>query len=197
MIIGLTGQIGAGKTEAAKVFRRLGAAVIDADRIGRQVVEASPALRRRLAREFGAEIFDRNGRLRRSRLAALAFADRRAGERLNALVHPPLLRELWRQVRAAARKHSWVVIDAALLLHWGMDREVDYVLVIHASRRLRLARLAARGIARADALARERAQLPFSEFRRRADRLILNGGDRHELAAKVTKLFHCLMGQTD
>ena len=77
-------------------------------------------------------------------------------------------------------------MDAALLLHWGMDREVDTTLVIHAGRELRLKRLTGRGIGRADAVARERAQLRYAEFQRRADRVIFNNGSVADLRRKLS-----------
>ena len=188
MLIGLTGQIGAGKTTVARMLAAMGAVVIDADRIGREVVERTPALLKRLAREFGSDILTPTGRLRRKRLAELAFASDERKAALNRLVHPYLLRELRRQVRAALRTADLVVIDAALLLHWGMDDEVDEIWVVHASLKDRLARLAERGISAKDALARQRAQLPFAEFRRRADRVLLNNTSTANLEAKVRRL---------
>lgn len=197
MLIGLTGQIGAGKTTAARILKQLGAVIVDADMIGREVVDNSAALRAGLARAFGRDILDGRGKVRRKRLAELAFASRTGRDRLNALVHPYLLRELRERVKAGLKKHKVVVIDAALLLHWGMDREVDFVLVIHAGLETRLARLAARGIGRRDALARARAQLPYREFNRRADRVILNNGTPEDLNRKITALFDQLVSQTD
>ncbi len=185
MVIGLTGQIGAGKTAAAKILAGFGATVIDADRIGHEVVDGSPALRKQLARAFGNQILDGNGRVRRKKLAAVAFADEAGKEKLNRLVHPHLLRELRKQVRRVVRSGRVAVIDAALLLYWNMDDEVDCVLVIHTSRRRRLARMAERGISAVDALAREKAQLRYEEFRRRADVLLLNNGSKEDLKRKL------------
>lgn len=196
MIIGLTGQIGSGKSTAAQVLKERGAVIVDADLIGREVVEESSALRSKLAKVFGPSILDRRGRLIRKRLAELAFASRTGRDRLNALVHPYLLKELRRRVKIAVRAHAMVVVDAALLLHWRMDREVDFVLVIHAGREIRLARLAARGIDRRDALARERAQLSYREFQRRADRVILNNGTKQDLIRKIESLLDKLPPQT-
>jgi dephospho-CoA kinase len=197
MIIGLTGQIGAGKSTAAKTMARLGASVIDADQIGREVVERSNALRRKLAQAFGPEIIDAHGQLRRKKLAALAFADKQAQATLNALVHPYLLKELRRQAGMLIRSECVVVIDAALLLNWGMDREVDVVLVIHALRAERLKRLKTKGISPEDALARERAQLPYREFQSRSNRVILNNGTIRDLDRKVTQWYRHLTVQTD
>jgi len=190
MVIGLTGQIGAGKSTAARILREHGALIVDADLIGRQVVDKSPVLRKKLARAFGPEILDRQGAVKRRKLASLAFADSSSRDKLNDLVHPFLLKELRRQVKAGARTHRVVVIDAALLLFWGMDSEVDLVLIIHTGRHRRLERMEQRGISREDTLAREKAQLPYSEFRRRADRLIMNTGNLEQLRRKLDRFWH-------
>lgn len=184
MVIGLTGQIGAGKSTAARILAELGATVIDADKIGHDVVARSASLRKQLASAFGRDIFAADGKLRRKRLAARAFASKDTRDRLNRLVHPHLLKELRRQV-ARARKKGPVVIDAALLLDWGMDRETDLVLVIHAGRETRFRRAEKRGFSSADIRARQRAQLLFREFRRRADRVILNNGSEADLRRKL------------
>lgn len=192
MLIGLTGQIGAGKTTAAVMLASMGAYVIDADLIGHEVVDSSPQLRRKLGHQFGPDIFDWRGRLKRRLLARRAFANEESRRLLNNLVHPYLLKELHRQVRVAARSYNLVIIDAALLLDWHMDREVDFVLVIHASRNTRFARLARRGISRADAMARQKAQLPFREYQRRADRLILNNVTPANLKTKLMKFLNSI-----
>jgi len=185
MIIGLTGQIGAGKSAAGRILAGLGALVVDADLIGRQVVDQSPELRKKLVKAFGDEILDRKRGINRGKLAALAFTDLDSRDKLNRIVHPFLLKELRKQVKAGRRTHEVVVIDAALLLFWRMDREADLVLVIHASRQSRVKRMRARGITARDTLAREKAQLPYSEFQRRSDRLILNNGTIKDLERKI------------
>jgi dephospho-CoA kinase len=149
------------------------------------VVDTSRDLRRKLSDRFGESILDVHGNLRRKKLAALAFADEQSRRALNRLVHPYLLQRLRDYIRQARKVHGLIVIDAALLLNWDMDRRMDYVLVIHASQRDRFERLATRGISRKDALARQRAQLPFKEFKARADRVILNNGTRPDLRRKL------------
>ncbi len=188
MIIGLAGQIGSGKSSVAKILARFGAIVISADQIGHEVVDRSQALRLKLVRAFGPTIIDSRGIIRRKKLAELAFAGEDSRIKLNSLVHPYLLAELRKQLRQAKRGGKIVVIDAALLLYWKMDREVDCVIVVHASRQLRLNRLQARGVDRKDALARERAQLPYSEYLGRADHVILNNGTKADLSRKVRTL---------
>jgi len=192
MLIGLTGQIGSGKTATAKILKSFGAAVVDADRIGREVVDNSPSLRRKLARHFGAEVLNRSGSLNRKKMALRAFADENSKQQFNALVHPHLLRELRRQIRKQLKNHNVVVVDAALLLDWDIAQEMDFILVIHASKEERLRRVRSRGISREDALARQRAQLPYSEYRKRADRVILNNGSVDSLKSKLKSLWHQL-----
>ena len=151
----------------------------------------------RLKKAFGADIVDSKGRLRRKFLAARAFASSAGHTRLNALVHPYLLKELKRQMKAAVKKHPLVVIDAALLLDWDLDREMDFVLVVHTSLEKRLRRLLKRGISRKDALARLKNQLPFREFRQRADRLVLNNSDEADLERKIKVWLTKILRQTD
>ena len=185
MYIGITGQIGSGKTTAAKVFASFGAAVIDADRIGREVVDRSAPLRKKLARQFGGEILTPSGKLSRKRLARLAFADEAAKLHLNRLVHPFLLKELRRQMKELAKRHDVVIIDAALLLDWGLDRQMDLVLVVHTSEKKRLRRMIARGFSKEDVLERQRAQVPFSEYRKLADLVILNNNTLLRLKVRL------------
>lgn len=196
MVIGLTGQIGSGKSTVAALFRKFGAVVIDADQIGREVVERSPQLRRSLGLAFGPSIMSRGGKIDRRRLAELAFATDRSKRSLDKLVHPHLLKELRRQVRIAERNRT-VVVDAALLLDWHMDCEVETVVLVHASREVRMQRLMAKGMSRTDALARMRSQMPYRRYLQRAHHLILNSGTPQELESKATRLWRRLIGQTD
>ncbi len=189
MFIGITGQIGSGKTTAAKILASFGAVVIDADRIGREVVDRSAPLRKRLAGQFGQEILTASGKLSRKKLAQLAFANDAAKKQLNRLVHPFLLKELQRQMKELAKRHDVVVIDAALLLDWELDRSMDLVLVVHASKENRLKRLTARGMSKADVLARQKAQMPFSEYRKRADCVVLNNGSIDKLQSRLYQIW--------
>jgi dephospho-CoA kinase len=142
-----------------------------------------------LVRAFGSEIVGANGQIRRKKLAALAFANKETKATLDFLVHPHLLNELRRQVKKSSRSNSVLVIDAALLLDWRMDREVDRVLVIHASRSVRSKRLQKKGMSPEDARARERAQMPYRVFRKRADRTIMNNGSPRDLERKVAQWY--------
>jgi dephospho-CoA kinase len=146
-IIGVTGPIGAGKSAVSALFSRWGAVVVSGDDIGRAVVDASPSLRRQLARAFGADIL-RRGHLDRALLAQRAFAGRDGILRLNALVHPPLVREMQKQIRRAQHRPGVkaVVVDAALLVEWGRGKiGWDRLVGVWAPWRIRRARLHRKG----------------------------------------------------
>ncbi len=185
MLIGITGQIGAGKSTAAGVFSKMGAAVINADKIGRDVVEGNDALLAKISGTFGKGVLTPGGQLRRKRAAEIAFSSKSNKRKLDRLVHPFLLKEIKSQTKLLSKKHKVIVIDAALLLDWGLDKITDQVLVIHSGSKARLRRLEKRGIKTADALARQRMQLSVSEFRKRADKVILNDKSKKEFEAKV------------
>lgn len=192
MLLGLTGLIGSGKSTAARILADAGAHIIDADRIGHRVLETSATVRRKLAGQFGSDILNRDGSINKPRLAERAFTDQALTTKLNNITHPYLLKELRQDAKNAAREHKLVVIDAALLLYWKMDDVVDFVIVVHAGKETRHARMIERGLKRSQVEARERSQLPFSEFRRRADRLIMNNGTVDDLRRKLRQLLRRL-----
>ncbi len=192
MIIGLTGKIGSGKSTAASVLAEEGAIIVDADRIGREVVSDNKTLLRRLVRRFGEGILTPSGDLKRKEVARRAFSDRTAKTDLDQIVHPHLLKELRKQVRQAKRGGRTVVVDAALLLDWQYDRECDCVLVIHSKLETRIKRMKKRGFDRAQIIAFNRRQLPFSEYRERSDKVIHNEGSARELRDKVRRWYRSL-----
>jgi len=187
--VGLTGQIGAGKSTVAAVFRSKGAAIIDADAIGKSVVTANPPLLRRLTRAFGKEILHPSGSLNRGRLASLAFASSESTSKLNGLVHPYLLRELRRQIKHFSRSHRVIVVDAALLHLWRLEREMEFTIVVSTPRAERLDRMKIRGISRADAQRRDRTQLSLVQMKRRSDVVLRNHGSKRDLQHQALRIW--------
>ena len=188
MIVGLTGQIGAGKSTVAQILSRLGAVVVDADMIGRQVLDKDISVQQKLIRSFGPQIME-DGRLDRRGIAAAAFANETNRRKLNAIVHPKLLKELHRQTRRGVKAGKIVVIDAALLLEWKLDRSVDYVIVLRAPKSARLARMTARGFAAPDIRRRMRLQKSWVAYRRAADFVITNAGTKADLRRSVAAIW--------
>lgn len=195
MYIGLTGLIGAGKSTAARILASQGAAIIDADQIARVVIDLYPALIKKLVAQFGESILTPTGKLKRKKLASVAFADEQARQRLNETIHPYIGREIKRRMKQLSRDHQVVVIDAALLLGSSVEGDMDQILVIHASKKVRLRRLLKRGLTREDALRRMARQLPLSTFKRRADRLILNQDSLSSLEKKVADYYKKIMSE--
>jgi dephospho-CoA kinase len=189
MRIGITGQIGAGKSTAARILQRMGGYLIDADRIGREVVEQNADLRVKLAGAFGRDVLDNRGKLKRNITAQRAFKDEKSKQQLDRLVHPYLLKELRRQIKEAEREHQVVLIDATLIFEWQLERELDLTVVIYAPRTIRFSRLQKKGVDAVDARARQRCQLSLAEYRRRADVVIPNRGSEAQLAEKLGRLW--------
>ncbi|MBN2227839.1 MAG: dephospho-CoA kinase [candidate division Zixibacteria bacterium] len=188
MLVGIVGRIGAGKSTAAEIFEKYGAYVISADKIGRDVVEKNPSVLKQLAKTFGTDILTPAGKLRRRKLGEIAFASDDTKRKLNAIVHPALLKELDRQVKAAQKTHTLVVIDAALLIDWGWQKKVDLTVLIHAGVETQTKRLRAKGYDLAEVRQRLRSQLPYRTLRKQADVAVLNNTTRAKLETKIRRL---------
>ena len=205
MVVGVTGGIASGKTTVAQMLADLGAGVImDADQIGRTVVERDPALLNQLVQSFGQGIITLEGTLDRRKLGRMAFSSGAARDTLNAIVHPPLLRELTAQVDRAAMAcpKRPIIIDAALLSEWMLHPtsrhllpHIDIVVVVTAHEATQIARLRAKGFTREEARQRIQAQLTPDQRLTRADYVLHNEGSLASLTRKVHKLWNQIRTQ--
>jgi dephospho-CoA kinase len=188
-LIGLTGGIGTGKSRVAGFLRELGVTVIDADEATRAVQAPGTEGLRLLADAFGEEILTPEGALDRPRLAAIAFADPKARQRLNEIVHPLVRRWMAeRQREAAARGDPLVVLDVPLLFETRGTDGLDAVILVYAPEELQLKRLTElRGMDERAARERIAAQMPIDEKRRLASHVILNTGTLDELRAEAER----------
>jgi dephospho-CoA kinase len=194
LVVGLTGNIAAGKSAVARLFGELGAALIDADELAREVVAPGGELWPRLRAEFGPAIFGAYGALDRAALGRLVFADPAARRRLEALTHPAIVAAAERRIVELASACARIVIyEAALLVETGRYRELDLLLVVVAEDALRLARLMARsGLDRGAAEARLRSQLPQAEKAALADYVIDNNGTMEHTRAQVERVWRAI-----
>ncbi|HET6613778.1 MAG TPA: dephospho-CoA kinase [Kofleriaceae bacterium] len=195
-VIGLTGGIASGKSTVAALLTQLGAAVIDADVIARQVVEPGQPALAAIAARFGESVLDAGGGLDRARLAAIAFADDSARRDLNAIIHPRIAEASQRAIAAAvAAGHEIVIYDAALIVENGIHRGLDGLIVVAAPEAIQIQRIMARdGIDETAARARLRAQLPLAEKVAVADHVIDNGGDLEATRAQVRAVWKDIKG---
>ncbi len=190
LLVGLTGGIGAGKSTVANLLAQHGAVIVDADEVARAIVEPGQPALAKLVDRFGPEILDADGRLDRAAVAKVAFADDASRRDLEAITHPAINDEFSRRV-AASPSDAIVVLDVPLLVESPQARKRPYqtVIVVEAPREVRLARLEARGVDRADAEARMAAQAADEERRKLATYVLDNGGDHAELERKIDEIW--------
>jgi dephospho-CoA kinase len=187
-IVGLVGGAGSGKTTVAQALAADGAEVIDADALGHEIADRDPAVRAALAAEYGASVYGPDG-LDRRRVAAVVFRDVAARERLNRLVHPRILARIRARLEALRERgfRGVVVIDAALMLDWGLERECDAVLAVAAPEVARIERLVGtRGWSREEVERRLAAQRPARAMAASADAVLDNRG-RPDAVARVAR----------
>ncbi|KIF73986.1 dephospho-CoA kinase [Streptomyces sp. 150FB] len=187
--LGLTGGIGSGKSEVARLLSSYGAVLIDSDRIAREVVEpGTPGLAAVVA-EFGPGVLTADGALDRPKLGGIVFGDPGRLKALNAIVHP-LVRARSAELEAGAGQDAIVVHDVPLLVENGMTGLFDLVLVVDASSETRLDRLVKRrGMERDEALARMAAQADRDERLAAADLVIANDGPLEKLKPQVNEVW--------
>ncbi|SHE97412.1 dephospho-CoA kinase [Streptoalloteichus hindustanus] len=187
--VGLTGGIGSGKSTVAARFAELGAVVVDADRIAREVVAPGTEGLAEVVAEFGERVLAPDGSLDRAALAAVVFADEAARQRLNAIVHPRVGRRTG-ELMAAAPADAVVVYDVPLLVENRMAAGFHLAVVVDAPVEERVRRLVtARGMAEADARARIAAQADDEQRRAVADVWLDNSGEPARVHAQVDALW--------
>jgi dephospho-CoA kinase len=196
LIIGITGNIAAGKSTVTAYFRKLGFPVIDADDVSRAVVApGSPALAT-LKKEFGSTVLNIDGSLNRSALKELVFADEGKRRRLEEILHPAIAEESRRQWQALHKRgHRVAFYDAALLVEASRHKEMDGVMCITAPSALQKERLLQRPGLTEDLATRMMAAQLSQEKKAAVCRWVLkNEGTVDELEAKAAEVLREIMG---
>ena len=185
--VALTGGIASGKSETAQRFAALGASVVDADVVARDIVQPGMPALEEIASAFGPQMLDSTGALERGEMRTLIFGDAEARRRLEAILHPRVRTEML--VRTDAATGPYVLLVVPLLIETGGYDWVDRVLVVDAPRGLQLKRAIARdGMSPALAEAMIDAQASREQRLAAADDVIDNGGTPAELQAQVAAL---------
>jgi dephospho-CoA kinase len=190
--VGLTGGIASGKSLVARIFRELGAHVIDADRIVHDLLESDLDVYKEIVDYFGKDIIGADKSIDRRKVGDIVFNDPERRLWLNNCLHPRVFSIYNEQVRLLCDRQPEciVVFDAALLIETGYHRGMDRVIVVYADREQQVGRLIARdNLSREQALARITSQMPLSEKRGHADFVIDNTGARESTEQQARTVF--------
>ena len=194
MIVGLTGGIATGKSLVSAEIKRLGATVIDADVIAREIVEPGKPAYSEIVETFGERVLNPDRTLNRKALGDIVFCDREELGKLNRITHPRI-RQRIREEIARAGENELVVVDIALLIEMGFRDEVDSVIVVWADEERQIERMLRRnGLTREEALLRLSCQIPVKEKLGYADYVIENNGDIESAVARAREVFMALKG---
>ena len=195
LLVGLTGNIGSGKSTVAQMLSERGATIIDADVLARRAVEAgTPAFAKIVAR-WGSSILAPDGHLDRAALRRVVFADHAQLEELNQIVHPEVERLRARLIDQAKRRGDRVVVcDIPLLFERHMTDRFDRILLVDSHRAIRLERLVKeRGLRETEAMDMIAAQMPAELKRARADFIVENDGTFAQLERRVNEVWTSLV----
>lgn len=186
--LGVTGGIGSGKSLVCKVFADLGRKVIEADTIARVLVDTDKAIQSQVRNAFGSSVFLPSGKLDRKELARIVFTLPAKRKKLNAIVHPHVFKSIEREIQDSLPESlvPFVVIEAALIYETGMDKELDYILVVNAAEATRIKRVMDRDkVSRDDVVRRMNAQLPVEAKVKKAAFVVENNGTPQELIERI------------
>ena len=190
-VLGLTGGIGSGKSMVAQIFARLGAVVIDADQLAREVVEPGQPALQEIATAFGRDVLLSDGRLDRSKLAGIIFADPAERARLDAITHPRIRARMEEEIKARRSGPGVLIVDIPLLYENDRTHSVERVIVVWVDPQTQLRRIRRRdGLSAEAARQRIAAQMPLDAKRARADHVIDNSGSREDTRRQVEAIYH-------
>lgn len=194
LLVGLTGNIGSGKSTVSQMLSERGATIIDADVLARRAVEAGTAAHERIVARWSSEVLAPDGQLDRAALRRIVFADQEQLEELNQIVHPEVERLRSRLVEQAKKRGDRVVVcDIPLLFERHMTDRFDRIILVDAHRAIRLERLVKdRGLGETEAMEMIAAQMPAELKRARADFVIDNDGTLSQLERKVGDVWNAL-----
>lgn len=194
IIVGLTGQTGAGKSTVSEYLRVNGVTIIDADKVAREVVGQGSACIADIVLEFGCEYLNVDGTLNRKKLGETVFTDKGKLRRLNALMFPYILDSIHEEIRNfRARGEGIILLDAPTLFESGLDRQCDVVVSVMASATLRKRRIIARdNLTEEEADHRINAQHNDEYYKSRSWLVLTNNGDQRELHVQAAALLERL-----
>lgn len=190
-VIGLTGGIASGKSTVSKKLIELGAVIVDADLISREVVNKGEHVWHKIIEYFGQSILLPSGQINRKALANIIFNNEEARLNLNRLTHPEILKRSKERIKYFQEKGKEpIIFDVPLLIESGAYNMVDKIWVVYCTKATQIQRLMARnGLSQAEAIKRVESQMPLEEKLRFADEIINTEGSLSETEARVEELW--------
>lgn len=188
LLIGLTGGIATGKSTVCKILKDLGLKIIDADQIAHQVL-TNKEVKKNIKNEFGSQLINENGKIDRKKLGKMVFDDHDKLKKLESFTHPKIFEIINSKLQDLDTENELIVLDAPLLFETSLDKKVDEIWVIYASKEIQIKRIMARDkLSKKEAQKRIDAQMPLMEKVKRADVVIDNEGSLMSLREKIKKL---------
>ncbi len=184
MVIGITGRIGSGKTTVAKIYEKLGAVVIDADKIGHKLLEKSEIIEK-IKNTVGEDVIV-DGKVDRARLSKKLFSNRKLLFNYNKWIQPLMESEIKKIIEE--NRNKTVVVDAAILYRWRLD--LDYVIMVRAPEDMIIERLKSKGLSPEEIKKKMEAQWNEEQIQRIADFIIDNDGTLEDLERIATNVWY-------
>jgi dephospho-CoA kinase len=195
-VVALTGNYGMGKSSVLSLFEKLGAVVLDSDRMI-QVLLNDPKVIHTIKALFGKTVFTENGSLSRERLAEIIFRDDALRRSLEDILHPLLFDRIDTLLAADKRKGMIAVVEVPLLFERGYENRFHRTITVFTDEETALKRLEVKGVDRGKATLRLNTQLPIDEKKRRSDYMIDNRGTPEETGVQVEMLYKKLVGEAN
>ncbi len=193
LVVGLTGGIVTGKSTVAKIFQQLGAIIIDADMIARQMVLPGRKSWKMIIKNFGKEILNENNEIDRKKMADIVFSDNRKLKLLNSITHPEIINNIKKKIKEIknnSENERICIIDIPLLFETKTDNIMDKIIVVYLDWEQQLTRLKTRnGLNNDEAIKRIESQMPMQDKIKLADYVIDNSKSIENTKEQVIKLW--------
>lgn len=194
LIIGLTGGIVSGKSTVARMFKDLGAKIVDADKLGHKVILPQETAWKRIIKIFGKDILQKDQTINREKLGKIVFANQNLLKKLNKITHPEIIKLIKKEISLAKdnskEEKKILIIDAALIYETKIDRLMDKIIVVYLDEEEQLKRLIKRNnLSKKEALQKIKSQIPLKEKIEIADYVIDNSNSLDKTREQVKKIW--------
>jgi dephospho-CoA kinase len=194
LIIGLTGGIVSGKSTVARMFKDLGAKIVDADKLGHKVILPQETAWKRIIKIFGKDILQKDQTINREKLGKIVFANQNLLKKLNKITHPEIIKLIKKEISLAKNdskeEKKILIIDAALIYETKIDRLMDKIIVVYLDEEEQLKRLIKRNnLSEKEALQKIKSQIPLKEKIEIADYVIDNSNSLDKTKEQVETIW--------